>query len=213
MIAVTADIVGSRQLPDRTGAQRALEAAIARVEADLPVAERPLRPTVGDEQQGVYPTLEAALGSLLLLRLALPDGIDCRFGVGIGRIGTVPSSASDGGIPEGPGWWAAREAIEHVHALEQRAVPSARTWVSAHESEPDAAHEVARWSNVALLARDQLIGAMTERARRIAYARCLDRTQREIAAQEGITQSAVSQALSSSGASALVEGFRQLGLR
>lgn len=211
-VAVTADIVASRRLADRSSAQRTLDDAIARVQEDLPVADRPLRPTVGDEQQGVYPTLDAALGSLLLLRLALPDGLECRYGIGIGAIGTVPSEASDSGIPEGPGWWAAREAIEHVHALERRTVPSARTWVVAHESEPDAARDAARRANLYLLARDQLIGDMTERARRIAYARCLDRTQREIAAAEGVTQSAVSQALAGSGAAALVEGFRQLAL-
>lgn len=211
-IAVTADMVGSRKLTDRASSQRALDAAIARVDQDLPVAERPLRPTVGDEQQGVYATLDAALGALLLLRLALPDGVDCRFGVGIGALGTVPSEAVRTGIPDGPGWWAARAAIDHVHALQERAVPSARTWVVAHESESDAAHAAARLANVYLLARDELVDGMSERARRLAYGRCLGVTQRALADAEGITQSAVSQALASSGAAALVEGFRHLGV-
>ncbi|HKT55148.1 MAG TPA: SatD family protein [Microbacterium sp.] len=213
MIAVTADIVGSRQLADRASAQRTLDDAIARVESDLPVAERPLRPTVGDEQQGVYPTLDAALASLLLLRLALPDGVDCRYGLGIGAIGAVPSEAASGGIPDGPGWWAAREAIDRVHALQQRTVPAARTWVVAHESEPDAARVAARRANAYLLARDELIGGMTERTRRLTYGRCLGQTQRALAAAEQITQSAVSQALAASGAAALVEGFALLELR
>ena len=206
MIAVLLDIVGSRVLPDRSGAQRALDDAIAQCEADMPLATQPLRPTAGDEQQGVYPTLDAALAALILLRLALPDGLDCRFGVGIGRVEEIPSAA--GALPEGPGWWAARVAIERTHTLQRRAVPGARTWVVAHETQPDAAHLLARQANIALLARDQLITDMSERTRRLAYGRCLGATQRELATAEGITQPAVSQALASSGAGAVIEGFR-----
>ena len=51
---------------------------------------------------------------------------------------------------------------------------------------------------------------MTERTRRLAYGRCLGATQASLAEQEGITQSAVSQALNSAGAAAVVEGFRVL---
>lgn len=207
-VVVTADIVGSRRLTDRASAQRALDGAIARVEHDLPSAVRPLRPTVGDEQQGVYPTLNAALAALLLLRLALPDDVDCRFGLGVGEIGAVPSA--HGAIPDGPGWWAARAAIEHVHALQQRTVPAVRTWVRADEGEGDATRSALPFVNAYLLARDQLIDDMTERTRRLTYGRCLDSTQRELAEAEGLSQSAVSQALAASGAAALVEGFRLL---
>jgi len=210
-IAVTADIIGSRQLADRTVAQRAFDETIARVEGDLPVATHGLRPTVGDEQQGVYPSLEAALGTILLLRLALPDGVEFRYGVGIGDVGRVPSTAAEGGISDGPGWWAARTAIEHVEALQKRAAPSARSWIIAHEGGQQA--EAVRWANSALLARDEIVGAMSERVRRLTYGRCLSVTQRELAASEGITQSAVSQGLSASGAAVIVEGFHLLGLR
>ncbi|GAA5203640.1 SatD family protein [Microbacterium jejuense] len=205
---MTVDIVGSRRLPDRDAAQRALDEAVARVERDLPVAERPLRPTVGDELQGIFPTLDAALATTLLVQLALPDVIECRFGLGIGETGLVASASGD--IPDGPGWWAARAAIEHVHALEQRTVPRARTWAVAHEAQPDAAHEAARRADAYLLARDQIVGAMSERARRLTYGRCFGVTQRALAAQEGITQSAVSQLLAASGSAAVVEGFRLL---
>lgn len=208
-VAVTADIIGSRQLDDRVEAQRVFDTTIADVDAELPLATQRLRPTVGDEQQAVYPTLDAALASLLLMRLALPDGIEFRFGIGIGDVGRIPSSASPDGIPEGPGWWAARSAIEHVQTLQKRAAPEARSWIVAHESAAPQREQV-RWANAYLLARDELIGGMSARIRRLTYGRCLDRTQRELAAQEGITQSAVSQALTSAGAAAVVEGFRLL---
>lgn len=61
--------------------------------------------------------------------------------------------------------------------------------------------------NAYLLARDHMVGAMSQRARRLTYGRCLQRTQRELASREGISQSAVSQALAGSGSQAIVEGF------
>ncbi|QOC25859.1 hypothetical protein IC744_05755 [Microbacterium hominis] len=204
-VAVIADIVGSRTLPDRAGAQRALEDAVARVEEDLPLAERALRPTVGDELQGVYPSLEAAMSALLMLRLALPDGIDCRFGIGVGALGEVPSRV--GALAEGPGWWAAREAIDVIHAKQARTIPGARTWIAAAA---DAADPGIRVANAYLLARDRIVSEMTARARRLTYGRLRGATQAELASTEGITQSAVSQALGSAGAAALIEGFRQL---
>jgi len=204
-VAVIADIVGSRVLPDRAAGQAALEHAIARIENDVPLAERPLTATVGDELQGVYPSLDAALAALLLLRLALPEGIDCRFGIGVGALGEVPSRA--GSLAEGPGWWAAREAIDAIHAKQARAIPGARTWVAV---DAQAATVDVRVVNAYLLARDQLVSAMNARTRRLAYGRLLGATQAELASVEGITQSAVSQSLGAAGVAALVEGFVQL---
>jgi hypothetical protein len=204
-VAVLADIVGSRRLADRAAAQRTLDATVARVESDLPVAIQPMRPIAGDELLGIYPTLDSALASLLLLQLALPDGLECRFGIGIGAVAVVASVAGD--IPEGPGWWVARDAIDAVHAMEQRAAPSARTWVLAAPEEDEHMHRSAHLANAYLLARDQLVGGMGERARRLTYGRCRRLTQRELAAVEGITQPAVSQALASAGSAAIVEGY------
>lgn len=205
---VIADIVGSRLLADRTSAQRALDEAIARVEAEFPLAEHPLRPTVGDEQQGVYPGLDAAIASTLLIQLALPDEVECRFGVGVGSIRAIESAGRE--IPEGPGWWAARDAIDLVHAKQQRATPSSRTWIVASPEEDEGVHRSIVLANAYLLARDQLVGAMNERARRLTYGRCLARTQRELAQSEGITQPAVSQTLAAVGAASVVDGFSLL---
>jgi hypothetical protein len=208
-VVTIADIVGSRLLEDRSGAQAAIESAIARVDDDLPLARHRLAATVGDEFQGEYATLVDALRSLLLLQLALPDGIELRFGVGVGPIEEV---ASPGGkISDGPGWWAAREAIDRVHRLQDRAVPSARTRVVAGVGEDAVMKTEARMANAYLLARDEMVAAMSERARRLTYGRCLGRTQRQLAAAEGITQPAVSQALAGAGAPAMIAGFAALG--
>ncbi|WP_029145757.1 SatD family protein [Microbacterium luticocti] len=205
--AVIVDIVGSRRIEDRPAAQRALDDALAALERDLPGAQVPLHPIVGDEMQGVFGGLDAALRATLLFQLALPDAVQCRFGIGLGPVGEVPSAS--GGISDGPGWWAARAAIEAVEALAVRAVPSARTRVAA-SGDDEGIGDAVRRANAYLLARDQLVAGMSERTRRLTHGRCLGRTQRALAAAEGITQSAVSQALRTSGAAAVVAGFRLL---
>ena len=207
-VAVIADIVGSRQLTDRSAAQQSIESCAAQVHRDHPVDVAPLEATVGDEFQGIYPDLTAALTSLLLMQLALPEGIELRFGIGVGLVDDVGSSGK--GIMDGPGWWAAREAIDHVHRLQDRVVPSARTRV-AHSAEQDAdMSERIAYANAYLLVRDETVGSMSERSRRLTYGRCLGRTQRELAEREGITQPAVSQALATAGAAAIVSGFESL---
>ncbi|GAA3758625.1 SatD family protein [Microbacterium kribbense] len=215
--AMIVDIVGSRRLRDRATAQHALDEALAGLAADLPVATVPLHPIVGDEMQGVYPDLDAALSASLLLQLTLPDLVQCRFGIGLGEVGMVPSAA--GGISDGPGWWAARAAIDTVEALAQRTVRSARVRVAASDDRPDdqitdepgdPQAAAVRRANAYLLARDELIAAMSERTRRLTRGRCLGATQAALAAAEGITQSAVSQALSAGGSAAVVAGYRLL---
>ncbi|WP_298040332.1 SatD family protein [uncultured Microbacterium sp.] len=212
LTVVTADIIGSREIADRSAAQKVFDASIARVEQALPVVVRGLRPTVGDEQQGVYPTLEAALATILLLRLALPDGLEFRYGIGLGEIGRVASVGIEQGIADGPGWWAARTAVEHVEKLQRRDAPNARSWVVADEKTAKTDAAAVNWANAYLLARDEIVSTMTARSRRLTYGRCLGEPQRELARAEGITQSAVSQALASSGASAIVAGFRMLAV-
>lgn len=203
--AVIADIVGSRKLVDRAGAQRILHEQIARVDTDFPAAAQPLTPTVGDELQGVYDTLDQALGALLLLQLSLPDEVECRFGVGIGDVSGIHTDT--GVIPDGPAWWAAREAIDHVHALELRAAPRARTWIVAASGHDDGMRTIVGTANAYLLVRDQLVGSMSDRERRLTYGRYRGRTQRQLADEEQITQSAVSQALSGAGAAAVLQSL------
>ncbi|WP_435527134.1 SatD family protein [Microbacterium aurantiacum] len=208
-IVLTADIVGSRRLPDRAGAQRAIEDTIARVSAEIPDAvAAPIATTTGDELQGELVSVEAALSFTLLVRLALPEGVDLRFGIGVGDTVRVPSAGGD--IAEGSAWWAAREAIDAVDARARRAVPSARTAIAAAPSESPSVHQVIRMASAYLLARDEVVTAMSDRARRLTFGRCVGRTQRELAGEESITQSAVSQALAAAGSASLVEGYRRL---
>lgn len=207
-IAVLADIVGSRKLDDRSAAQRVLDDTIARVEEDLPLASQPLTPTVGDEQQGLYRNLEDAMVSLLMIQLGLPDGIAFRFGIGVGEVRSVDSV--HGELADGPGWYAARAAIETVHAREARAVPRTRTWIVGAPGQDEVMETTISASNAYLLVRDELVGAMNERERRLTYGRLVGRSQHELAAEEGITQPAVSKSLRNAGSAALLEGLAAL---
>lgn len=204
VIAVLADIVGSRQLDDRSSAQRILDDTIRRVEEYLPLAHQPLTPTVGDEQQGVYLALDDAMVSLLMIQLALPDGIAFRFGIGIGDVRAVDSV--HGELADGPGWYAARTAIDTVHGRESRTVPRTRTWIVGAPGQDEVMDSVIAAANAYLLVRDELVVAMTERERRLTYGRLIGRSQHELAAEEGISQPSVSKSLRSAGSAAIIEG-------
>ena len=208
VIAVLADIVGSRKLDDRTAAQRILDDTIAQVEGELPLAQQTLTPTVGDEQQGLYRTLEDAMVSLLMIQLRLPDGIAFRFGIGVGAVSAVDSV--HGELADGPGWYAARAAIETVHAREGRAVPRTRTWIVGAPGQDEVMESTIAASNAYLLVRDELVGAMNERERRLTYGRLVGRSQHELAAEEGISQPSVSKSLRNAGSAALLEGLAAL---
>ncbi|MCK8478966.1 SatD family protein [Microbacterium aurugineum] len=208
VIAVLADIVGSRRLDDRTAAQHVLDDTIARVEVDFPLATQPLTPTVGDEQQGVYHDLSDAIVSLLMIQLRLPDGIAFRFGIGVGEVRPVESVHRE--LADGPGWYAARAAIETVHEREGRAVPRTRSWIVGAPGQDEVMESTIAASNAYLLVRDELVGAMSERERRLTYGRLLGRSQQELAAEEGITQPSVSKSLRTAGTAALIEGVAAL---
>ncbi len=210
MIPVIADIVSSRELDDRRTAQRAIESAFAQVVDILPAHARPVRPfaaVVGDEFQGAFPTLRAALAATLLVRLALPAVLDLRFGLGLGEVEEIPSTS--GSLSEGPGWWAARAAIEHVEEIARREAPQARTWVAAAEHVAGAA-DLVRIANAAALARDRVVGRWSDRVRALVCGRIAGVTQGDLAQSQGISQSAVSQTLAAAGATTIILAYGQL---
>ncbi|WP_309067174.1 SatD family protein [Microbacterium sp.] len=201
-VAILADIVGSRRQPDRDALQKQIEEAAAQADRLVPGATRPWRPTVGDELQAVYETLGGALRATLVLQLAAPDSVECRFGIGYGAVVSVASSRDE--LQDGPGWWAAREAIEHVHSLARRRVRPARTWFQAGIGAPSEITAITALVNGYLLARDHIIGEMNGRARRLTLGRMRGDAQKDLADAEGISQSAVSQSLSKAGAPGLM---------
>jgi hypothetical protein len=104
---VIGDVVGSRRAPDRRALHRRLADALTGAGFAF---------TVGDEFQGAHPTVGAAIDAALRVRLAVTPEIDIRFGIGWGPVAVLDTAT---GIQDGPGWWAARAAIEWT-AVAQR---------------------------------------------------------------------------------------------
>lgn len=196
--ALIVDIVHSRRLPDRQAAQRGVVDVFTRTRERHPPL-RELWETVGDEFQAVYAELPEMLRVTALVRLLLPDGLDLRFGIGAGERG--PIGGDDDGVEDGPAWWRAREAIVEARRRQMGRQPDLRTWYADAEAGAPAAS--AAVVNTHLLLRDHLIGRMQPRQRRIAAGMLLGRSQTEIAHDEQISQSAVSQGIARSGAAVL----------
>jgi len=181
------DLVGSREVTDRRGLHRRLLGALTQVNEELgEEVLDPLRITVGDEFQGRFATLGAALAATLRLRLALSPA-DIRFGIGWGEVTVL----DDDGTQDGPGWWAARNAIEGVEQARQESATAQARNASrrAEAQEGPGEAEV----NAALLCRDHLVGSLDDRSRRVLGGTMAGRTQAEIAEAEGVSPSAISQ--------------------
>ncbi len=178
------DVVGSRHVADRSAAHSATNRALRDVGAgaiDAPAF------TVGDEFQGSYPTVGAAIDAALSIRLAVAPVIDVRFGIGWGAVSMLDPQA---GIQDGPGWWAAREAIEWTAAAQrQPGLAMVRTSFRAAGVDRGDADAI----NAALLCRDHLLGSLDDRSIRIVKGLLTNQTKKDISAAEGISASAVSQ--------------------
>ncbi len=182
--ALIGDVVGSRRAADRSQLHRVVTKALHRVAAG---AIDPPAFTVGDEFQGSYPTVGAAIDAALSLRLAVGPEIDIRFGVGWG---TVTILDADAGIQDGPGWWAARDAIQQTaEAQRQPGFTLVRTTFRAADHSRNDVGAI----NAALLCRDHLLGSLDERSLRIVKGLMNSKTKKQLAAEEGISASAVSQ--------------------
>lgn len=198
--AVIGDLVGSRQQSSREETQQNLLAALEIVNDRVP-ATQALEPTIGDEIQGVYADLYAALYATVLVRLALPESLDCRFGIGVGTVEIVGSSAY-GLTQDGQAWWSAREAIDEAKAR-VRHVPGLRTRIVREGS------DTGDIVNAYLLCRDAIVTDFDGRQRRIALGVLDGKTLTQIADEEGISTSAVSQR-HRSGVSVLVESIAEV---
>lgn len=205
LAALIGDVVGSRHVPDRAWLHDRLSAAIDAVnEAFAPAT--PLRITVGDEYQGVFADVGTALAASFRLRLALYPDVDVRQGVGWG---TVTVLSDEPRIEDGPGWWAARAAIEAVEGEEKSGNRALRTAYRLGEDvtdgpEPDAV-------NAALVCRDTLLAGASSRSWGVLRGLLDGMSQTEIANAEGISASAVSQRVRHDGLTALVAADGLLG--
>ncbi|MGB2922850.1 MAG: SatD family protein [Mycobacterium sp.] len=195
------DVVDSRRVTDRRALHRDLTAALDAVAAgalDAPAL------TVGDEFQGSYPHVGAALAAAWELRLAVAPAVDIRFGVGWGPVSVLDEAT---GIQDGPGWWAAREAIEWTaDAQRQPGLALVRiTYRSSTDAGPSA-----NAVNAALMCRDHMFGSLDDRSVRILKGLVSRRPKKELAAEEKISPSAVSQRAGRDGLDLIIHASQYL---
>ncbi|MGN0064215.1 MAG: SatD family protein [Nocardioides sp.] len=191
------DVVLSRRSVDRQRLHDTLSAALAeandRFDGELAI-------TVGDEYQGSFATLGAALGAAWWLQVHLQPEVDVRHGVGTGEVRLLDEVS---GVQDGPGWWAAREAIETVEASARRPrTRSARTrYVAAQDDRADLQAAV----NAALAGRDQIMTGLDARGLSVLRGMLAGTSQQQLALDEGISASAVSQRVRAQGVGVLLQ--------
>jgi hypothetical protein len=184
-VVLIGDVVGSRRAQDRRALHQRLTEELAAANA-VHAPREELRLTVGDEFQGVFARLGDTLAAAASLRVALLPEVDVRFGVGRGEVEVLDEVTR---IQDGPGWWAARDAIEQAAQREDRAATRLARTVYVPAPDDDRAPAV----NAALLCRDHMVGSLDERSIRILRGLMAGRTQTDIAPEEGISPAAVSQ--------------------
>jgi len=200
------DVVGSRMAPDRAEVHAIVTRALASVNAELEPST-PLWVTAGDEYQGAFASVGDAIRATLRLRLAMRPAVDVRHGLGWGAVEVLDAGS---GVQDGPGWWAARAAIEEAASGQRRAASrGARTWyVRADEArgggDPDAV-------NAALALRDELLHGAGEGSLSVLAGMLAGMSQKEIAADLGVSPSAVSQRVRRDGLVAVVRADELLG--
>jgi hypothetical protein len=203
------DVVSSREAEDRRGLQKTIGAVLDEMNEEFgPSAS--FEPTVGDEFQAWLSDIPSLVRASLMIRLALlrSAGVDSRYGLGVGPVEVFERRAPVS--QDGPGWWAAREAIEVTEQLaDSPQTAGARTFLKAGKAWARRGREVAT-VNAFLLSRDAIVDQMKPPSRSRLYGLMRGWSQARIAEEEGATQGAISQSLARSGAFTILIGQEML---
>ncbi len=205
MSTLIGDVVASRTAGDRAALHARLLEVLAEVNRTCaPTTE--LRFTVGDEFQGAFATVGQALQASLRLRLGMLPEHDVRHGLGWGEVTVLQEEPR---VEDGPGWWAARDAIHQVQQAQEH--PGSRFRRTAFCTATEGVGPDPDLVEAALVLRDAAIGALSERSTSVLRGLLAGRTQRELAEDLGISASAVSQRVRGDGLAALVAADESLG--
>lgn len=230
-VAVIGDLVKSRQARRRDELQMDMERALKFANRLTSPADA-LAPSLGDEFQGLYGSIDEALAATLIVQLCLgPRRV--RIGVGAGRVSIYRGDS----VPfrqDGSAWWAARDAIEATDVgvgvcsrfrshspnsvrsrlrrsggvvWEQLPLPGFERYL------PDEKYPVSHPGglvNAFLTSRDAYLLSLGGRDRRIGLRLIEGASQERIGEEEAISQSAVSQRVARSTLRALPTSFRNL---
>jgi hypothetical protein len=210
LFTLIGDVVGSRQVKDRALLQERLDSLLVDLN-DVLLPRTRLKATIGDEFQACFEDIASAVRASLVIRLGLlrSAGVDSRYGLGVGEVNVF--SKTNPISQDGPGWWAARDAIEVSGELAAAPQTSfARTYFVASPASSEASGGEEAALNAFLLCRDQIVDRMKQQTRNRLYGLLRGWSQSAIAAEEETTQGAISQSLARSGAFAILAAQREL---
>jgi len=199
------DLIGSRRVADRAGLHDRLARALTEVNERF-APTTPLRITLGDEYQGTFTSVGAALRVSLRLRLAMLPEFDLRHGIGWGPVRVL---AEDPRVEDGPGWWVARDALSLVESAEVR--PSSRERRTAYLRAEDVGGPDPAAIEALLVLMDSAVARLSARSVSVLRDLMSGASQREIAERLGISPSAVSQRVRSDGLAALMSADEKMG--
>lgn len=202
-VTLIGDLVESRLSSDRQELHNAISSALRVVAVQTPPLH-PLAITAGDEFQGSYARLGDAIATVMAIRSLLEPAVRVRFGIGRGDITVLDPNAN---TQDGPGWWAARAAIEEVAAHEDETGWAAQR-VAYRSAEPGDPMQDA--VNAALVCQDLLLYSFDQRSWSILRGMMADATQTQIADDIGISRQAVQQRRSAAGMPMIVDAARNL---
>jgi hypothetical protein len=195
--AVIGDVVGSRQAASRSRLQSRLDQALASINVSMKPIQ-PMTPTIGDEFQGMFATIEEAIEASFRLRVQLMTKVDVRIGIGWGTLRTEDRRRTPFG-QDGPCWWRAREALQELARTER-----------AHQ-EPHSLRTVCRTGgrdeagyNAILVLRDQLLSAIDDHDATILRMLIDGASQQDAAERLGLNKSSISRRMQSHGLAAIL---------
>lgn len=194
--ALIGDVIGSRQTGQRERLQESLRDAVAEVNVMVEPVQ-PLGITIGDELQGAYSSVGAALAASLWLQVHLVGVADIRQGIGWGELyfGDDRSPLDQ----DGPCWWRARDAVDQVarEARSHRVPQSRRTMCITGTPQDDVLAGYLRL-------RDQLMTGIDRLDAEIMLGLARGRRQTDLADDLGLNKSSVSRRVQGHGLQALL---------
>ncbi len=203
VVTLLGDLIDSRLSADRQQLHDTLTEVLAAVSKEWPAQHDPAI-TAGDEFQGTYTRLGDALGSVLAIRSLLEPSVGMRFGVGRGEVTMLDA---ENRTQDGPGWWAARAAIDAVEAGEEETGWTALRTAYRNDDDEDPWQDAV---NAALVCQDLLLDSFDQRSWSILRGMMAGKTQTQIAEDLGISRQAVQQRRSSAGMPMLLSAAHSL---
>ena len=199
MATLIGDLVGSRSSPDRAALHDRLAEVLAQANDATCAPSYPCGSRRATSSREASPRSVRRVHASLWLRLALlPD--DLRHGIGWGEVSVLARGAAGGGrarLVGGAGGHRGGRARRDPRRPPGTCAPPTAAPRDVDGPDPRAV-------NAALLCRDQMVGSASERSIRLLRGALRGRTQAELATQEGISASAVSQRFRHDGLGVLI---------